>query len=121
MEEYGRFLQRLQDTPEPAGNGTMLDNTVTLFGSASSAFHLSRNYPIVLTGGSNLGFKHGQYLKFGTDEDNSSSSGFSTDAGWRSDVEEEERPLSDLYLTMLHRLGVDAESFGGSETTVAEV
>ena len=79
MEEYSRFLQRLQDTPEPTGNGTMLDNTVTLFGSASSAFHLSRNYPIVLTGGSNLGFKHGQYLKFGTDEDNSSSSGISSD------------------------------------------
>ena len=120
MEEYGRFLQRLQDTPEPTGNGTMLDNTLTLFGSASSAFHLSRNYPIVLTGGSNLGFKHGQYLKFGTDEDNSSTSGISSDKGWRSNVKDEERPLSDLYLTMLHRLGVETDSFGGSETTVSE-
>ena len=120
MEEYGRFLQRLQDTPEPNGNGTMLDNTLTLFGSASSAFHLSRNYPIVLAGGSNLGFKHGQYLKFGTDEDNSSSSGISSDKGWRSNVSDDERPLSDLYLTMLQRLGVETDSFGGSETTVSE-
>ena len=50
-EEFGRFLSRLRETPEPAGTGTMLDNTILLFGSASSAFHLSRNCPLILAGG----------------------------------------------------------------------
>ena len=35
-EEYGRFLQRLRETPEPNGEGAMLDNTLTFFGSASA-------------------------------------------------------------------------------------
>ena len=61
-EEFARFVTCLKDTPEPAGTGTMLDNSLVLFGSASSAFHLSQNYPIVLAGGSNMGFKHGRYL-----------------------------------------------------------
>ena len=46
-EEFGRFVQRLKNTPEPAGPGTMLDNTFAMHGSASSSFHLSRNYPIL--------------------------------------------------------------------------
>ncbi len=44
-EEFGRFAERLRTTPEPGGQGSMLDNTLLLMGSASSAFHLSRNYP----------------------------------------------------------------------------
>ena len=36
-EEYGRFVERLKNTPEPAGEGSLLDNTLLLFGSASSA------------------------------------------------------------------------------------
>ena len=51
-----RHLQK--ETPEPGGRGTMLDNTLLLFGSASSAFHLARNYPLILAGGRNMGFRH---------------------------------------------------------------
>lgn len=40
-EEWGLFLSRLKSTPEPGGKGSMLDNTLSLYGSASSAFHLS--------------------------------------------------------------------------------
>jgi len=32
-----------------------------------------------------------------------------------------ELPLSNLYLTMLHKLGVEANSFGGSTETLREV
>ncbi|GIT28603.1 MAG: hypothetical protein Ct9H300mP1_06490 [Planctomycetaceae bacterium] len=66
-EELGRFINKLKTTPEPAGKGNMLDNTLVLFGSASSAFHLSRNYPLILAGGKNMGFKHGQYLNYAGD------------------------------------------------------
>ena len=121
-DELGRFAARLKATPEPGGVGDMLDNTVLLFGSASSAFHLSRNYPLILIGGRKMGFKHGQHLQYGQgNEKNQATSGISTDAGWRADMGYTELPLSNLYLTMLHKLGVEAESFGGSTETLKEV
>lgn len=121
-EEYGRFLTKLKTTPEVGGTGTMLDNTVLLFGSASSAFHLSRNYPMILAGGKNMGFKHGRYLKYGSgNEDNQATSGIRTDVGWRGEMDFEELPLSDLYLSMLHKFGIETDSFGGSTRTLAEV
>ena len=121
-EELGRFADRLKATPEPGGEGSMLDHTAVFFGSASSAFHLSRNYPLILMGGRKLGFKHGQYLKYGRgNEENQATAGISSDSGWQKEMHYTELPLSNLYLTMLHRLGVEAESFGGSVETIAEV
>ena len=62
----------------------MLDNTFAMHGSASSSFHLSRNYPIISAGGKNLGFQNGRYLKFGKgNEDNQAGAGIVSDAGWR--------------------------------------
>ncbi|MEC7677870.1 MAG: DUF1552 domain-containing protein, partial [Planctomycetota bacterium] len=112
-EEYGRFLQRLRETPEPNGEGAMLDNTLTFFGSASSAFHLSRNYPLILAGGKNLGFKHGQYINH---------AGMNFQGGpwlgkrepWQDEAKGEDLPLSNLYLTMLKRLGMPVKSFADS-------
>ena len=112
-EEYARFAQRLKDTKEPDGEGSMLDNTLLLFGSASSAFHLSRNYPLVLSGGKNMGFEHGRYLNHAGGE----MAGGSWTGGpepWMRDIEHEDLPLSNLYLSMLHRLGVKAERFADS-------
>ena len=100
----------------------MLDNSLLLFGSASSAFHTSRNYPLLLAGGRKMGFEHGQYLKFGVgNEDNQADAGTSSDAGWRGEAGYEEEPLSNLYLTMLHKLGIETESFADSTGTFAEV
>ena len=100
----------------------MLDHTALLFGSASSAFHLSRNYPLLLIGGGKLGFKHGQYLKYGQgNEKNQSTSGISSDSGWQGEMRYTELPLSNLYLTMLHKLGVGVDHFGGSHETLSEV
>ncbi len=112
-EEYGRFLTKLKDTPEPAGTGTMLDNTLLLFGSASSAFHLSRNYPLILAGGANMGLKHGRYInRAGT-----SPQGGAWDGGtepWQKQATNEDVPLSNLFVSMLNRLGVQAKSFADS-------
>jgi hypothetical protein len=113
-EEFGRFVQRLKDTREPSGDGTMLDNTFAMHGSASSSFHLSRNYPIISAGGRNMGFQNGRYLKFGKgNEDNQAGAGIMSDAGWNSKVEVEELPLSKLFVTVLQRLGVETDAFGG--------
>ncbi|MCY2943642.1 MAG: DUF1552 domain-containing protein [Planctomycetota bacterium] len=113
-EEFGRFVKKLKDTPEPTGKGNMLDNTIAMHGSASSSFHLSRNYPIISAGGKNLGFTNGRYLKFGKgNEDNQAGAGIDTDAGWQGNIEVDELPLTKLFITMLQRLGVETNSFGG--------
>lgn len=119
-EEYGRFVSRLKATPEAGGQGNMLDNTLLLFGSASSAFHLSRNYPLVLTGGKNMGFHHGQYLNFGPEN----PAGGPWDGGqepWQKEIAHKDIPLSNLFVTMLQRLGVETPKFADSTGAVAAV
>ena len=121
-EEFGRFVKKLKDTREPNGNGTMLDNTFAMHGSASSSFHLSRNYPIISAGGKNLGFKNGRFLKFGKgNEDNQAGAGIDTDKGWQSKVAVEELPLAHLFITVLQRLGVETEEFAGYKGGLAGV
>ena len=120
--EFGRFVQKLRNTPEPDGHGNMLDNTFAMHGSASSSFHLSRNYPIISAGGRNLGFRNGRYLKFGTgNEDNQAGAGITSDSGWQSRVKVEEEPLAALFVTILQRMGIDADSFSGHAGTLARV
>ena len=121
-EELGRFATRLKSTAEPGGEGTMLDHSVILFGSASSAFHLSRNYPMLLIGGKSMGFQHGQYLQYGQGNDDLQAiNGIASDAGWRGQMTWEEEPLSNLYLTMLHKFGIEVPRFSDSTRTLAEV
>ena len=121
-EEFGRFAQKLKDTPEPNGKGNMLDNPFAMHGSASSSFHLSRNCPMISAGGKNLGFTNGRYLKFGKgNEDNQAGAGIDTDAGWTGKVEVEELPLAKLFVTILQRLGVERDSFGGHTGTLTRV
>ncbi len=120
MEEFGRFVKKLKDTREPTGEGSILDNTFAMHGSASSSFHLSRNYPIVSAGGKNLGFNNGRYLRYvNLLEDGSlPGAGVTSDSGWRSNVKEEDRPLGHLFVTILQRLGVESDTFGGYSGTL---
>lgn len=121
-EEFGRFVSRLKQTPEPNGKGSMLDNTFAMHGSASSSFHLSRNYPIISAGGRNLGFTNGRYLKFGKgNEDNQAGAGIDTDSGWQGKMVAEELPLAKLFVTILQRLGMETDSFGGQTGTLSRV
>lgn len=120
-EEFARFANRLKATPEPAGEGSMLDNTLLLFGSASSAFHLSRNYPLVLAGGKSLGFKHGQYVN---------SAGIGAYRGgwapgdtepWKLEAAQEDQPLTNVFVTMLQQLGVQTDSFAGATGSFSDL
>lgn len=123
-EEYGRFAGKLKSTSEIGGEGNMLDNTVMLFGSASSAFHLSRNYPLILAGGKNMGFKHGQYLNYGKYEQGVNPAGGAWRGGrepWQKEMNHEEVPLANLFVTMLQRLGVQTDQFADSTGSLSEV
>lgn len=113
-DEYGRFLGRLQSTPEPAGNGSLLDNSLLLFGSASSAFHLSRNYPLILAGGRNMGIEHGRYLNFAGTGAYRGGWAPGDQEPWQKKATKEDIPLSNLFVSMLQRLGVETESFADS-------
>lgn len=119
-EEFGRLITRLKETPEPAGTGSMLDNTLLYFGSASSAFHLSRNYPLILAGGKNMGFQHGQYINHaGTNFQGGPWLG--EREPWQDKATGTDLPLTNLYVTMLQRLGVSVEKFGDSTGVVQEL
>lgn len=120
-EEFGRFATRLKSTPEPAGEGNMLDNTLLFFGSASSAFHLSRNYPLILAGGKKMGFKHGQYLNYAGAGAYRGGWAPGDTEPWRMKSTREDRPLSNLYVTILQRLGVETETFADNTGTISEV
>ena len=65
-------------------------------------------------------FKHGQFLnKVGNNYQGGPWLG--RKEPWAQKITHQDLPLSNLYLTMLQRLGVKAKSFGGSSQTLDEV
>ncbi len=90
IREVGAFLSKLKGSN--AGEGSLLDETMVLYGSnlGNASNHETKNLPILLAGG---GFKHGQHLAFNP---------------------EGSPPLCNLYVQMLQRLGVEAQSFATS-------
>jgi hypothetical protein len=95
-EQHAWFLDRLDSVQE--GEGTLLDNTMVLYGCCTSETHVTRNYPLILAGGSNVGIKHGQYRKFSEDV-----------------------PLSNLFVTMLQKMDVPVDSFQDSTGPMNEI
>jgi hypothetical protein len=93
-EMYASFIKKLDSVQE--GNGTLLDNTLCFYGCATSKTHQATNYPIILSGGSNMGFRHGQFLNY----------------------DEQKVPLSNLFVTMLQRFGVETNSFADATGTL---
>ncbi|NQZ56288.1 MAG: DUF1552 domain-containing protein [Lentisphaeraceae bacterium] len=103
---FGEFTHNLNQVPEEGG--TLLDNTMVLFGSAESDpnthFHkctdkVSGNtyrLPIIMAGGK---FKHKPYVKF-----------------------KKPRPLGDAYLSIAHEMGFkDLSSFSSGKNLVSEI
>jgi len=90
----GDFLTALAGTKEE--NETLLDRTMVLYGTpmGSANSHDNNNLPVLLAGG---GFKHGQHLAFDTKNN---------------------YPLANLYVSMLQRLGIEADTFSTSKGTM---
>ncbi|MCB4807882.1 DUF1552 domain-containing protein [Tamlana sp. 62-3] len=89
-KQFAYFINKMKNTKDE--HGSLLDNTLILYGSACSSTHNARNCPLILAGGNNLGVKHGAYTKFN----------------------EKEVPLSNLYVSMLNKVGVSTETFSDS-------
>jgi hypothetical protein len=91
-EQIAYLCQRLADTPEPGGAGSMLDNTVVIWtnelGKGNS--HTLDNIPFVFIGGG-MPWKMGRSLKFG------------------------EIPHNRLLLSLAHGFGHSIEKFGNPD------
>ena len=86
------FLDKLKSTPD--GEGTLLDNTMILYGSpmGNSNLHNHRRCPLILLGHAGGKLKGGLHLRA-----------------------KDETPMANVMLSMLHTLGVDdTKSFGDS-------
>lgn len=95
MQTLSELLTKLKTTQEQGQS--LLDRTIVLFGSnlGNASNHSSKNLPMLLAGG---GFRHGQHLAF--DADNPP-------------------PLSNLYVSLLQRLGIESDRFASSTGTLA--
>jgi hypothetical protein len=95
MTLLAKVLGRLTEHRE--GGQRLLDRTMVLFGSnmGDANTHDNTNLPILLAGG---GFKHGQHLAFRRDQNT---------------------PLCNLYVSMLQKMGVEADAFGSSTGPLA--
>lgn len=91
------LLVKLKQSKEEGD--TLLDRTMVYFSSnlGNASSHSCKNLPTILAGG---GFKHGQHLAF--DPKNPP-------------------PLSNLYVSMLQRLGIETSSFGSSKGTLTRL
>lgn len=98
---YCECLARLMDklATIEASDGTLLDHTVLLLGGSQISSHSGSSFPLLLAGGNKLGFRHGQHLK------------------WKGN----ERPASDLYLTLLQQLRCPVDSFKESKGPISEL
>ena len=78
------------------GGETLFDRTMILYGTnlGNANTHVTTNLPTLFAGG---GFRHGQHLAFDT---------------------ERNYPLPNLFVSMLQRMGIEADKFASSTGTM---
>lgn len=94
MDHLAKFIAKMSDLG-------LLDSTQVLFGSGMSdgSAHTNRNLPILLAGG---GYKHQTHVRMPEEQG-------------------KKVPLSNLYLTMAQRFGIETDAFATSKGTVGEI
>jgi hypothetical protein len=94
FDALGNFLDALAQTQEQGES--LFDSTMVLYGTCmgSANSHSNINLPVLLAGG---GFRHGQHLAFDTQNN---------------------YPLSNLYVSMLQRLGIETDEFSTGKGTL---
>ncbi len=121
-EQFSYFLDQLQATRD--GDENLLDRTMVLFGSgmAYGHSHGNANLPMILAGGKSLGLKHGQHIDYNLPSlkqyDLANSAGHY--AVCSRPIDGNAR-MTNLLLTMLHKMDVNVEKFADSIGPVSEV
>ena len=93
-EQIAHFLSRLEEHKD--NEGSVLDNTIVLFGSGASTTHYPKNLPTLIAGGSNMGLKHGTY--------------------WRG----KDARMSDVFLSILRSMKIEEGTFSDSTGTLSD-
>jgi hypothetical protein len=95
---FADFLEKLKSTPD--GEGSLLDNTVLLYGSGmgNPSLHDHVNLPILVAGGAACGMRGGRHIEY-----------------------QDGTPLADLHMTLLDRVGVRLDSFGDSTGKIEDL
>lgn len=98
VEQFARFLDKLSSIREPNSDRTLLDSTISLFGSGmgNGNSHTNHDLPIILAGG---GFKHGRFRRYPNESNR-------------------RVPLCNLYVSMLQQFGVETDRFGSGQSTL---
>ncbi len=93
--QFAGLLDRLADTPEADGSGSLLDTSVVVWCKelGDSRLHDFKSVPFIIAGGGNGHFRTGRYLKFNG------------------------APHQKLLVSLCHSMGVDVDSFGVSGIT----
>ena len=91
IEQFAYFVDKLQSIPD--GDGTLLDHSMLIYGSGISDgnIHFHMDLPTVVVGGGGGRLKGGRHLRY-----------------------ENDTPVTNLYVSVLDKLGVPVESFGDS-------
>ena len=88
---FAYFLEKLRSTPD--GEGSLLDHLMIIYGSSLSDGneHLLQNLPLLLVGGGGGQLQGGRHIRY-----------------------PESTPMTNLFLTVLDKLGIAVENFGDS-------
>jgi hypothetical protein len=88
---FAYLLDKMRSTPD--GDGTLLDNSMLLYGSSlgDGNDHTHHDLPLVLAGGANCNIRGGRHIRYAP-----------------------ETPMNNLLLTMLRKAGVSVDSIGDS-------
>ena len=91
MGLFAKFIQKLASTPE--GDGTLLDHSMIVYGSgiADGNKHTHLDLPVLLVGNGGGALAPGRHIRYAKDT-----------------------PMTNLYMTLLDRMGVREESIGDS-------
>ncbi|HMJ64955.1 MAG TPA: DUF1552 domain-containing protein [Candidatus Binatia bacterium] len=95
---FAEFLGKLKAARE--GNGTLLDHSLILYGSGigNPNVHDHTNLPIIVAGGAAGGMRGGRHITY-----------------------DKPKPLANLHLTLLDKVGVHLDSFADSNGKVDEL
>lgn len=118
LKQFAYFLDRLTEVKD--ADGPLIETTVALYGSGMAYGHSHGNasLPLVVAGGTALGFKHGRHVDYNRVKQ---FKGYEEHAGvYHSPVNPKAR-LSNLLLTIAHKVGVECDKFGDSTGEATEL
>jgi hypothetical protein len=98
LKQFAYLLNKMKTTKD--GDGTLLDHSMIVYGSAlaDGNAHQHNNLPTVVAGRANGTIRPGRHLRY-----------------------PDETPITNLYMSMLDRMGVPAEQFGDSNGRLMEL